>query len=97
MVPDDIVIDSFLSNRNQDMMQSTQCIYTKAVRQIQDLVKSKVGADASTGSIIKLKPFYIDQPTDREKESCLCIFCRNLQLKFNALQSHLKDRSKFSV
>ena len=80
------------------MVKSTRRIYTKTLmRQIQDIVKSKVWAELSIGSIHKLKPFYIENSTERERERKLsCIFCWNLRLRYNALQTHLKDKSKKS-
>ena len=45
---------------------------------------------------MNLKPFYIENPYEIEKESCLCKFCLNLRLKFDAVQKHLKRTKKLT-
>ena len=63
------------------------------IREFHSIVKARTG-DFSLGTMFNLKPFYIEKPTEREKESCLCIFCLNLRLRFNTLQNQLKDNGK---
>ena len=93
-LPRDIEIKSFISKRNQPMFKCTRRIYTKTMRQIHEIVKSKTGRDLSYGSVYNLTPFYTEKPREREKESCLCIFCLNLCLRFNELIRHVKDKEK---
>ena len=93
-VPDDIVLEEFLSKRNQRMVKSTRRVFTKTVRQLRTIVEAKIGNRISTGSVWKNKPFYVISPSEREKASCLCKFCLNLRLKFDELQTHLKDEDK---
>ena len=39
------------------------------------------------GSIVKLKPFYISPPTDKEMEMCLCSKCLNPHCIYKAIKS----------
>lgn len=87
--PPDIIIEQFTSQRNKQKVESTRYISTKNVREIQHIVKTKHNIDIYIGSVHSLRPFYIQPPSEREKESCLCKFCLNLRLKFNELQRHL--------
>ena len=88
------MIEPFISKRNQELLRSTRRIFTKTVHQLHGIVKNKTGIDISIGSILNLKPFYINKPSEREKESCMCKFCLNLRLKFNELQKQLKENEK---
>ena len=33
----------------------------------------------------KTKPFFVNQPSDREKLTCMCIICLNIRLLFDSL------------
>ena len=39
-------------------------------------------------SFYKYKPFYITPPTEREKESCLCIKCQNINLLLKGISTY---------
>lgn len=93
-IPDDIpALESFTSARKTEMIRATRRIATETVKRMQHLVNQKLGATISTGSIFNLRPFYVQVPSEREKESCLCKFCLNLRLKYNALNKHVKDKN----
>ena len=38
-----------------------------------------------------MKPFYITNPTDKEKVMCMCKLFLNFHLKFNALMTHSEN------
>ena len=50
--------------------------------QMEAIVKKKTGTYVCCGSVFNLEPFYIEEPSEREKESCFCIFCGKLRLRF---------------
>ena len=91
--PDDIELEFFKNKRNQRMVRSTRRIATKTVREI----KKKIEHNVSIGFIINLKPFYVQNPTEREKASCLCKACLNLRIRFNELKKHMKDKTVDSM
>ena len=64
-VPEDIVLERFVSKRNQDMVRSTRRIATKTFREIKDILKAKHNCDISLGSIQNLKPFYSNRARER--------------------------------
>ena len=88
------MVESYVSKRSQEIVETTRRIYTKTIRQIHQIVKNRSGVDILIGSVYNFKPFYIEKPTEREKESCLCVFCLNIRLRFNELQKHLKNNEK---
>ena len=75
------------------MVCSTRHISTETGCQIQ-VKLAEIGFEVSYGTIINLKPFHVQKPAEREKESCLCKFCSNLCLRFNELSNLLIDKQK---
>ena len=76
------------------MVKSRRRVFTKPVWQLQAIVEKKIISSISTGFIWKNKPFYVVSPPEREKASILCKFSLKLRLKFDELQTHLKDKDK---
>ena len=72
------------------MCQASRRVATSTVRGMQAKVKEKLGINISYGLTLILKPFYVVKPTDKEKAMCLCKFCLNIRLQFNALMAHSK-------
>ena len=90
--PENIELELYKSKQNVDMIKSTQLISTINNRELHDIVKKKnVECNVSLGIVLNLTPFYVQPPSDRENESCLCKFNLNLQLHYNELQKHLKS------
>ena len=52
---------------------------------------SEKGINISIGLLSYLKPFYITNPTDKEKVMCMCKLCLNFRLRFNTLMTHSKN------
>eukprot|EP00111_Clytia_hemisphaerica_P013434 TCONS_00039437-protein len=57
---------------------------------MQTKVLSERGLHISIGLLSNLRPFFVTDPTDKEKVMCMCKLCLNFRLKFNALMSHSK-------
>ena len=87
----DINVEYF-NKRNNEMVRITRHISTKTVREMRELIFSKLGFYVSIGSFLASKPFYILNPTEREKQSCMCLLCLNLRLRFEELQKHLVEQ-----
>ena len=75
------------------MVRSTRRISTKTGCQIQ-VKLAEISFKVSYGTIIHLKPYYVQQSPEREKENCLCKSCLNLHLRFNELNNLLIDKQK---
>ena len=75
------------------MVRSTRRISTKTGHQIRAKLL-QVGYHVSYGTVLNYKPFYVQKPCEREKESCLCKFCLNLRLRYNEMNKILKDKNE---
>ena len=90
-LPSYIKLEFATSKRKQEIVRSTRRIATKTFREMQEILKSKFEIDVSLGTIINLRPFYVQPASEREKESCLCKVCLNIRLKYQALMKLVKD------
>ena len=54
--------------------------------------KKGVDLDCSLATFYNFKPFYIGPPTEREKESCLCIKCQNTHLLLKGINNFRKSK-----
>ena len=64
-------------------------VYTRLVKKIyQAFVETRFACSIST--FIKYNPFYITEPTEREKESCLCKKCLNAHLLLAGINNFQK-------
>ena len=52
-----------------------------------DFLKAEPEIICSRSTFFKFKPFYIEQPTEREKQSCLCIVCQNAHTKLEGINT----------
>ena len=78
-------------NKKGSIVCQASCrVATSTVRGMQSKVKEKLGINISYGLTLILKPFYVIKPTDKEKAMCLCKFCLNIRLQFNALMANSK-------
>ena len=68
--PEGIEIEYFMNKRGQRMVRSTRRISTKTGHQIRAKLL-QVGYHVSYGTVLNYKPFYVQKPCEREKESCL--------------------------
>ena len=62
-------------------MKSQRIMYTKTIRKINTgFVASRDNIQCSLSTFFRYKPFYITPPSERQKESCLCIKYQNFHL-----------------
>ena len=66
-------------------------VATCTIRKLRSKIMSDKGISLSNGLLSHLKPFYITNPTDKEKVMCMGKLRLNLCLKFNALMTHSKN------
>jgi hypothetical protein len=89
--------EAFIDKRGRVMMKATRRIATVTIREMRNAVIERIGKIMSIGTVLNLRPFYVQPPSEREKESCLCKFCLNLRLKFNAVMKHCKENRPDSI
>ena len=83
------------NQRNVEFVAFPRRCVTKTARQILSQVREDI--NVSIGSIMKYKPFYIQTATEREMQTCMCKFCLNTRLMFDALRSGLVDEEEKSL
>ena len=60
-------------------------VYTKPIRKMFQSFAEKEGKCCSLSTFLKCKPFYITNPTERDKESCLCKRCLNAHVLLSGI------------
>ena len=75
--------------RGREKFEAHRYIYTSPIRKLHKDFIAQYG-EVSLGTFYKLKPFYLQTPTEREKESCLCITCLKVDCIYEPLKQHLK-------
>ena len=64
-------------------------IHTKTIRKMHtDFVASRYSIQCSLSTFFRYKPFYITPPSEREKESCLCIKYQNVHLLLQGINTY---------
>ena len=70
-------------------MKSERMMYTKTIRKMHtDFVASRDNIQCSLSTFFRNKPFYITPPSEREKESSLCIKCQNVHLLLQGINTY---------
>ena len=59
------------------MMVASKRIYTDSVRKLLQRFNETQEKPISLSTFFKLKPFYCLKPSEKEKQSCLCLNCLN--------------------
>ena len=74
---------------SKSYMKSQRIIYTKTIRKMHtDFVASRDNILGSLSTFLRYKPLYITLPSEREKESCLCIKCQNFHLLLQGINTY---------
>ena len=71
-------------------MTANKFLATLTVRAIQEKLRFN-NIDVSIGTVISLKPFFVNYATEKEMALCLCKICLNTRLLFEAV---MKERKK---
>ena len=65
-------------------------IFIEPIRQLHKKFVELSGKDCSLSTFYTYKPFYVSPPTDREKETCLCMKCTNIHFLPDAINRYRK-------
>lgn len=66
-----------LKSGSKVMILATKRIYTDSVRKLHQRFNESCHNSVALSTFFNLKPFYCFQPSEKEKQSCLCINCLN--------------------
>ena len=69
------------------MIVTTKTIYTDSVRILQKCFNEDQEHPISLTAFFKYKPFYVLKPSEKEKQSCLCIYCLNRHVILKAINT----------
>ena len=76
------------TNTKKLYVKAQRMVYTKPIcRLYEDFVKTAPEVKCSRSTFFKYKPFYVVVPSEREKESCLCIKCQNIHLQLRGINT----------
>ena len=76
----------FHKTSNQKVyVKASRMVYTKSTRKLYEMYKCKMNSHITFSTFYKYKPSYVKPPTEREKESCLCIRCLNIHLLLDGI------------
>ena len=69
------------------MVVATKRIYTNSVRTLHKRFNEDQEHPISLTAFFKHKPFYVLKPSEKEKQSCLCIYCLNPHVILKAINT----------
>ena len=87
------VIKEETNKRGVKLFTATRKVMTCTIRKLQVKLFAKYKMNVSTGTIFKLKPFFISFPTEKEKILCMCKLRLNLRMKFDCIMEHTKNQN----
>ena len=76
------------TGNTKSYVAAQRMVYTKPIRELHKTFISTKNVTCSISSFIKYKPFYVGVPTEREKESCLCMKCQNMHLRLKGINTY---------
>ena len=92
------IVDTNLIQETKEMKSGTKPlysagrkIYTESVRQLHEKFNQS-HENVSLAVFFKTKPFYCVRPTEKAKQSCLCISCLNPHLMIKAINIYRKSK-----
>ena len=68
-------------------------VYVESIRALHHKFLKSQKFHVKIGIFYSLKPFYINKPTVRELESCLCATCLNIHELYRVIRQYLKDHN----
>ena len=79
------------TNKVKHYIKAPRMVYTKSIKQLHlDFLNENPNTTCSRSTFIKYRPFYIEEATEREKQSCLCIICQNAHTKLAGINNFRK-------
>ena len=77
--------------RGLNYIIATRHVATCTIRKLQSHLKEKF--DVSSGTVVKMKPFYITYASERETILCMYMTCLNSRVLYNVLMEHKKQNN----
>ena len=66
-------------------------VYTKSIKRLHlEYLTVHPSIDCSRSTIVNYRQFYIEVPTEIEKQSCLCIVCQKAHTKLRGIKTFRK-------
>ena len=81
-----------LKNGTKFRYTAFKMIYVESIRKLHNEFSSK-HVPVSLTAFLNFKPFYCVVPSEKEKQSCVCINCQNLHLLLKAVNRYLTSRN----
>ena len=81
----DVIVHEQKNKRGTACYVASRRIVTTTVRGLLSKILSQVHNSLSIGTLLNLKPFFVQYSTDREMILCLCKLCLNVRFLFRAL------------
>ena len=79
------------TNKVKRYIKAPRMVYTKCMKRLHlDFLAEYPDINCSRSTFVKYRPFYIEVPTEREKQSCLCIVCQNAHTKLRGINTFRK-------
>lgn len=76
------------TNNIKRYIKAPRMVYTKNIKQLHlEFFKENPDSTCSRSTFVKYRPFYIEEPSEREKQSCLCIVCQNAHTKLAGINT----------
>ena len=82
-----------LKNGSKVVFTAPRMVYTKSVHKLHSSFCQKF-TQVSFLDFFKYKPYYCVKPTKKEKLSCLCIICLNLDLLLQSINIYRKSKGQ---
>ena len=86
-----VVVEEKINKRGKKVMTANKFTATLIVCAIQGKLRLN-NIDVSIGTIIPLKPFFVNYPTKKEMALCFCKICLNTRLLFKAVMKEEKKQ-----
>ena len=81
-----------LKNGTKVRFTAIKMIYVESIRKLKNDFSSK-HVPVSLTTFFKFKPFYCILPSEKEKQSCVCINCQNLHLLLKAVNRYRTSKN----
>ena len=81
------------NKRGRSQIEASRLARTITVIDLKKKLEKKHDIHISPGKIWYLKPFFATNPTEKERQMCLCKKCFNLRMKFKTLMQHSRDNN----
>ena len=82
-----------LKHCTKRILYTDRKIYTGSLRNLHERCNTTQNENVSLSVFYSYKPYYLSKPTEKEKTSCLCIYCLNPHLLLKPINNYRKSRN----